>query len=259
MPDVVLYEARGPSVWLTIDRPDRRNALNPAVIDGLLDGLARAAHDAGARVVVLTGSGDRAFCAGADLAGMAPADGRVAEHERRGRMGAVLRALIEHPKPVIARVNGYALAGGFGLALACDLIVSSDAAAFGTPEIDVGLWPYMITAVIQRNVPRKLALEMMLTGRRVAADEAARWGIVNQVVPAAELDAAVDALSHELASKSPLVMRLGKESFRRAQEMAFDDALSYLNAALTVNLESEDVVEGISAFIERRAPNWKDR
>src|SRR5207344_495798 len=139
----------------------------------------------------------------------------------------------------------------------CDLIVSSDAAEFGTPEIDVGLWPFMITAVIQRNVPRKLALEMMLTGRRVTADEAARWGIVNRVVPASELNAAVDALSQDLASKSPVVVRLGKESFRRAQDMAFDDALSYLNAMLTVNLETEDVVEGVSAFVEKREPNWK--
>jgi enoyl-CoA hydratase len=255
----VSYRPRGPAVWLIIDRGERRNALNPAVVDSLIDGLARAAQDHDVRVVVLTGAGDRAFSAGADLAGMAPAAGRIAEHERRGRMGALLRSLIGFPKPLIARVNGPALAGGFGLALACDLIVASDAATFGTPEIDVGLWPFMITAVIQRNVPRKLALEMMLTGRRVTAEEAARWGIVNRVVASAELDAAVDTLAGELASKSPVVVRLGKESFRRAQDMGVDDALSYLNAMLTVDLESEDVVEGVSAFVEKRAPDWKGR
>jgi enoyl-CoA hydratase len=257
--DPVLYESHGSSARLTIDRPERRNALSPAVIDGLVQSLARAAIDPDVRVIVLTGAGERAFCAGADLGGMVQADGRVAEHERRGRMGTLLRSLIGSPKPVIARVNGHALAGGFGMALACDLIVASDAATFGTPEVDVGLWPFMITAVIQRNVPRKLALEMMLTGRRLEAEEAARWGIVNRVVPASELDVAVDALADELASKSPLVVRLGKESFRRAQDMSFDDALSYLNAMLTVGLESEDVVEGVSAFVEKREPNWKGR
>jgi enoyl-CoA hydratase len=247
--DPVLYEARGSSAWLTIDRMDRRNALSAEVVDGLLTGLSRAAGDPFVRVVVVTGSGDRAFSAGGDLGSMVPAGGRAEEHERRSRLGTLLAALIGHPKPVIARVNGCALAGGFGLALACDLIVAADTARFGTPEVDVGLWPFMITAVIQRNVPRKLALEMMLTGRRVTADEAARWGLVNRVVPAAGLD----------ASKSPLVVRLGKESFHRAQDMAFADALAYLSAMLTVELQSEDVVEGVSAFVEKRAPNWKGR
>ena len=257
--DAVSFEVRGSSAWLTINRPDRRNALSPDVVDGLLAGLGRAASEAGVRVIVLTGAGDRTFSAGGDLGAMAPAGGRVDEHDRRGRVGSLLRSLIGHPKPVIARVNGHALAGGFGLALACDLIVAADTAELGTPEVNVGLWPFMITAVIQRNVPRKLALEMMLTGRRVSADEAARWGLVNRVVPAAELDAAVDALATELSSKSPLVLRLGKESFRRAQDMAFDDALDYLQAMLTVELQSEDVVEGVSAFVEKRSPNWKGR
>jgi enoyl-CoA hydratase/carnithine racemase len=256
---VVAYQARGSSAWLTIDRPDRRNALSPEVVDELLTGLARAAGEEATRVVVLTGSGDRAFCAGGDLGSIAPADGRVEEHERRSRIGSLLRAIVDHPKPVIARVNGHALAGGFGLALACDLIVAVDTAGFGTPEVDVGLWPFMITAVIQRNVPRKLALEMMLTGRRLTADEAARWGLVNRVVPADALDAAIDDLVADLASKSPLVLRLGKESFRRAQDMSFDDALAYLSAMLTVELQSEDVVEGVTAFVEKRAPNWRGR
>jgi enoyl-CoA hydratase len=256
---VVRSERRGPAAWLTIDREDRRNALSPEVIEGLLEGLAVAAGDPDVRAVVITGAGDRAFCAGADLGGVAAAEGRVAEHDRRARLGDVLSGIVEHPKPVLARVNGHALAGGFGLALACDLIVAADTAEFGTPEVNVGLWPFMITAVIQRNVPRKVAVEMMLTGRRMPAEEAARWGLVNRVVASAGLDAAVDELVRELASKSPLVLRLGKSSFRRAQDMAFDDALAYLNAMLTVELESEDVVEGVSAFVQKRTPDWKDR
>jgi enoyl-CoA hydratase len=256
---VVLVERRGPATWLTIDREERRNALSPEVVEGLLGGLGRAAEDPDTRVVVLTGAGDRSFCAGADLGGMEAAEGRVAEHDRRARLGDVLSGIVGHPKPVVARVNGHALAGGFGLALACDLIVAADTAEFGTPEVNVGLWPFMITAVIQRNVPRKVALEMMLTGRRMAAGEAERWGLVNRLVPADQLDGAVGDLIEELASKSPLVLRLGKASFRRAQDMAFDDAIAYLNAMLTVELESEDVVEGLGAFVQKRPPEWKGR
>ncbi len=256
---VVRVDRRGPASWLTIDREDRRNALSPEVIEGLLHGLDAAAEDPGVRVVVITGAGDRAFCAGGDLGGVAAAEGRVAEHDRRSRLADVLTGIVDHPKPVIARVNGLALAGGFGLALACDLVVAAESAAFGTPEVNIGLWPFMVTAVIQRNVPRKVALELMLTGRRMPAGEAARWGLVNRVTPAPELDAAVDELAAELASKSSLVLRLGKASFRRAQDMAFDDALAYLNAMLTVELESEDVVEGVSAFVEKREPDWKGR
>jgi enoyl-CoA hydratase len=260
MGDAVRYEPRGAAVWLTIDREDRRNALADDVIEGLLEGLARAAGDDDVRVVVITGAGERAFCAGGDLAGnLAPDRGRAESHERRGRVAVLLRALSDHPRPVIARVNGVALAGGFGLMLACDLAVAADDVEVGTPEINLGLWPYMVSAVIARNVPRKIALEMMLTGRRFKASEAERWGMVNRLVPRAELDAAVDELAAALSKKSPLILRLGKESFRRMQDMAFDDALSYLNSMLTVNLESEDVAEGVGAFFAKREPQWKGR
>jgi len=160
---------------------------------------------------------------------------------------------------VIARVNGIALAGGFGLMLGCDLVVAADDVEVGTPEINLGLWPYMISAVVARNVPRKIAMEMMLTGRRWSAAEAERWGMVNRTVPRAQLDTAVDELVEELATKSPLILRLGKESFRRAQDMSFDDALAYLGSMLTLNLETEDVAEGVSAFFAKRKPEWKGR
>lgn len=260
MGDAVRYEPRGRAAWLRIDREDRRNALSDDVIDGLLEGLERATNDEGVCVVVVTGAGDRAFCAGGDLTGnLSPDEDRVRSHERRGRVAALLRALADHPQPVVARVNGVALAGGFGLMLGCDLVVAADDVEVGTPEINLGLWPYMISAVIERNVPRKIALEMMLTGIRLSAAEARRWGMVNRVVPRGELDGAVDDMVGTLSTKSPLVLRLGKESFRRMQDMAFDDALDYLNAMLTVNLESEDVAEGVSAFFGKREPRWKGR
>ncbi len=258
-PDVVTYETRGPAVWLTINRPDRRNALNPEVIEGLLAGLERAAGDRATACVVLTGAGDKAFCAGADLGGMVPDGGRVGEHFRRGRIGDLLLAMIRHPKPVVARVNGVALAGGFGVMLASDLVVAADHAEFGTPEINLGLWPFMISAVIRRNVPRKIALEMMLTGRRFSAADAERWGMVNRTVPRAELDRAVNEIAEDLGSKSPLVLRLGKESFAQSEDMGLEESLGYLNAMLTVDLESEDVAEGVSAFLQKRRPDWKGR
>src|SRR5436190_8740486 len=246
MAEAVRYEARGPAAWLVIDREDRRNALSDEVIEGLLGGLERAAKDPECHVIVVTGAGDRAFSAGGDLAGnLAPDDDRVQSHERRGAVARLLRAIAEHPQPVIARVNGVALAGGFGLMLGCDLVVAADDVEVGTPEINLGLWPYMISAVIVRNVPRKVALEMMLTGRRLSAREAERWGMVNRVVPRAGLDDAVEELAAELASKSPLAIRLGKASFTGAEDMGLEASMAYLNAMLTVDLESEDVAEGV--------------
>lgn len=255
----VLYEIRDAAAWVTINRADQRNALNPAGIEGLLGGLERAAADVTVRSVVLTGAGDRAFCAGADLAGMQPAGERIHEHARRSRIGELLSALLKHPKPVVARVNGHALAGGFGLMLACDLVVAAEDAEFGTPEVNVGLWPFMISAVIRRNIPRKIALEMMLTGRRVTAAEGERWGMVNRVVPRAGLDGAMGELLEVLHAKSPLALRRGKESFQASEDMPMEQALAYLSSMLTLDLGSEDVAEGLSAFLQKRKPEWKGR
>src|SRR5450432_3519918 len=206
----LLYEAAGGVARVTINRPERRNAMSYGVMSGLRDAMASARSDETVRVVVLTGAGDKAFCAGADLTGIAENAGAAAAHEGRGLLADLFRDMWSLGKPIVARVRGYALAGGFGLACACDMIVASDDAVFGTPEINVGLWPYMITVPLMRSMPAKKALELMLTGRVVGAEEAERIGFVTRVVPHQELDAAVDELAATLASKSPAAMKLGR-------------------------------------------------
>jgi enoyl-CoA hydratase/carnithine racemase len=257
--DDLRYEVDGPVARLTIDRPDRRNAMSFGVMQGLREGLRAARVDDEVRVVVLTGAGDKAFCSGADLGGIAGTEGAAASHEGRGVLADVFRDLWALGKPTIARVRGYALAGGFGLALACDFVVAADDAQFGTPEINVGLWPYMISVPLLRSMPTKRAYELMATGRRVGAAEAERIGFVTRVVPVDQLDASVDELAAGLASKSPLIMRWGRDAFRHVLGMAPDAALDYLQAMLTVTSSSEDTAEGIAAFAEKRAPEWKGR
>jgi enoyl-CoA hydratase/carnithine racemase len=257
--DDVVYEVRDRAARLTIAREERRNALSPTVIQGLIDSLASAAIDDRAHAVVITGAGERAFCAGGDIGGFQQA---AADHDVESAPTAISRlldALWWHPKPTIARVNGKALGGGFGLMLACDLAVAVDDVEMGTPEIDIGLWPHVITAVIQRRLPRSVALELMFTGRRMPAAEASRWGIVNRVVPRGELDASVQELVEQIASKSPHVLRLGKRSFSGAEDQAWGAALQHLKEMLAENLSAEDLVEGVSAFLQKRKPDWKNR
>jgi len=255
----VLYDADGGVARVTINRPDRRNAMSYGVMQGLREAMARAKADQGVRVVVLTGAGDRAFCAGADLGGIAENAGAAAAHDGRGLLADLFRDMWALGKPIVARVRGYALAGGFGLACACDIVVAADDAVFGTPEIDVGLWPYMITVPLLRSMPPKSALELMMTGRRLDAQEGARLGFVQHVVPAGELDGFVDELCAQLSSKSPLVLRWGREAFYRVLEMDANEALAYLQGMLTVTTLTEDAAEGVAAFTEKRAPNWKGR
>jgi len=254
----VLYRTDGPIATITINRPNRRNAINPGVTSGISEALATAESDSAISAVVLTGEGDKAFCAGGDLGGMT-SDGAIAQHFARGELGELFTQMRRSRLPILARVNGHALAGGFGLMLACDLVVAVDDAEMGAPEINVGLWPFMITVVIQRDVPRKLALELMLTGRRLSAEEAERWGLVNRVVERSGLDGAVDELVGGLTSKSPLIAALGKRSFYRAEDMSFDESIDYLAGMLSLCLQSEDTVEGVTAFLEKRTPEWKGR
>jgi len=259
MSNELLYEASGGVARVTINRPERRNAMSYGVMSGLRDAMASAREDADVRVVVLTGAGDKAFCAGADLTGIAENAGAAAAHTGRGFLADLFRDMYSLGKPIVAKVRGYALAGGFGLACACDLVVAADDAVFGTPEINVGLWPYMITVPLLRSMPPKTVLDLMMTGRRVSAEEGARIGFVQRVVPGAELDATVDALAADLATKSPLIMQWGRDSFYRVLEMDADAALSYLQGMLTVTTQTEDAAEGVAAFAEKRAPQWKGR
>jgi enoyl-CoA hydratase/carnithine racemase len=259
MADEVRYEVRDQAAWLTIDREERRNALSPAVIQGLIDSLASAASSDRAHVVVITGAGDRAFCAGGDIGGFHEAAADQDVESAPSAISRLLDALWWHPKPTLARVNGKALGGGFGLMLACDLAIAADDVEVGTPEIDIGLWPHVITAVIQRRMPRAIALELMLTGRRMPAGEAARWGLINRVVPRPELDASVQELTERIASKSPHVLRLGKRSFGGAEDKPWGPAIDHLKEKLAENLRAEDLVEGVSAFLEKRKPDWKNR
>ncbi len=257
--EALLYDVSSGVARLTINRPERRNAMSWAVLTELRDAIAVAKADPGVRVVILTGAGDKAFCAGADLTGMRSDANHVEVHDARGELARLFDDLWALGKPTIARVRGYALAGGFGLALACDFVVAADDARFGTPEIDVGLWPYMITVPLVRSMAPKKVLELMLTGRRIDAVEADRLGFVTRVVPVADLDEAVDALAASLASKSPAIVKLGRDSFYAVWDLAARDALEYLHAMLTITSQTEDTAEGIAAFAEKRAPQWKGR
>src|SRR5216110_1490314 len=217
------------------------------VINGLRKAAFDAKEDDDVRVVVLTGAGEQAFCAGADLTGMTGDRGFAKTHDARGELARLFLDFWSLGKPTIARVRGYALAGGFGLALACDLVIAADDARFGTPEIDVGLWPYMITVPLVRSMAPKKVLELMLTGRRVDAVEADRLGFVTRVVAVAELDEAVDELAATLASKSPAIVKLGRDSFYAVWDLAARDALAYLHPMLTITTMTEDAREGIAA------------
>ena len=245
---------------IALDQPETRNALSDQVLDELLDAFAAAKSDAGARCVVLTSTHEKVFSSGGNLAGFAADAPLIHKHFEVGaRFPRVFRAIGELGKPTLCAANGHVLAGALGLALACDLIIAREGVRFGTPEINVGVFPFMIMALIYRNVPRKAANEMLLLGERMTAEEARAAGIVNKVVAAGEFDAAVAEWAGALAKKSPLVMKLGKDAMWRQLDMPLVDALDYLRAQLTIELSTEDAIEGVTAFFEKREPQWKGR
>src|SRR3984885_4145782 len=219
---------------IALDQPETRNALSDELLDELIAAFQAARDDDGVRCVVLTSTHDRVFSAGANLGGFAADVPLVHKHFGTERFPQLFRLLGELGKPSICAANGHVLAGALGIALACDLIVAKEGARFGTPEINVGVFPFMIMALIYRNVGRKKTNELLLLGDQISAEEAERIGIVNKVVAAEEFDAAVADWSGRLAKKSPVMMRLGKDAMYRQQDMAFMDAVDFLRAQLTI-------------------------
>ena len=255
---MIRSEAAGGRATITIDEPERRNPLTNAAMVDMAAAIFEACADEAVRVIVITGAGEGVFSAGGDLSG-GFVDAPLADHGDRGALADLFRAMRRCAKPVVARGKGDADGGGLGLVAGSDLAICADHARLGTPEISVGLWPMIITAVLKPLVPRRALLEMMLTGRRFDAAEAQRLGLVNRVVAAAELDVAVDELVEQLAASSPAVMALGKRAFYAVEDMDLDTALDYLHHGLTAVASTEDAAEGIAAFLDKRPPEWTGR
>jgi len=252
MSDLVVSRDGG-VLRLHIDREEKRNALNGAVLDGMLAALADPGD---ARVVLLTSAG-KVFCSGADLVQMAPDATGLEVHEGRGKLREVVLAMNDCPLPVVASVQGLCLAGGVGLVLGCDVVLASEDAAFGLPEVNLGLWPFMVSALLGRHVSPKRAMEMMLSARRVPAREALEMGLVSRVV--ADLPAETEALAAELAAKPPVAVRLGKAAFRAAMESSLTAGLEAMQAQLSLLNTTQDASEGVRAFLEKRKPEWSGR
>src|SRR5882757_2161145 len=257
--DKVLYEVADGVATVTLNDPDKRNMLSGAMLSEVVAAMEMVRDSEEVRAVVLTGAGDKVFCAGADLGGFAGDATLIQKHFGSDLFLEYFRLMPRLGKPSLCAVNGHVLAGGMGLALSCDLVIAKEGAGFGTPEINVGAFPYMIMAIIYRNVPRKKVNEMLLLGERLSAEQAVEYGLANKVVPAGEFDAAVAEWAGKLASKSPVLMRLGHDAMYRQQDMALDDALEFLRSQLSLTLSTEDIVEGVTAFFEKRDPQWKGR
>ena len=254
----VLIEKRGAVQWITINREERRNAMNDAVVLAIMDGLTAATADSDIRAVVLTGAGDRAFCAGADLSA-----GSGSFKYDYSKVGIPFVRLMKQARdltvPLIARVNGHTMAGGMGMLGMCDMAIAVDNARFGMPEVKVGVFPMQIMAVLQRLVPNRKLYEMALTGEPITAAEALDLGLVNYVVPAAELDTKVNWLLSRLLDKSPTAIRRGKYAMRQTESMSFDQAAVFMEAQIGALSLTEDAAEGRRAFIEKRTPVWTGR
>jgi enoyl-CoA hydratase len=257
--ETLKYVVSGGVATIALDQPDTRNALSDELLGELIAAFEAARDNDAVRCVVLTSTHEKVFSSGANLGGFAADVPLVHKHFGTERFTQLFRLIGELGKPTICAANGHVLAGALGIALACDLIIAREGARFGTPEINVGAFPFMIMALIYRNVPRKKTNELLLLGEQISAEEAERIGIVNRVVPAAEFDEVVREWASKLASKSPVTMKLGKDAIFRQQDMAFADALDYLRSQLTLALSTEDIQEGVRAFFEKREPVWKGR
>jgi enoyl-CoA hydratase len=253
----ITYSVVGAVATLALDDPETRNALSDELLSELNHALKTVRDDDDVRCLVLTSTHETVFSSGGNLAGFSADVALVHKHLANEAFPEAFRRLGELGKPSICAANGHVLAGALGLALACDLILAREGARFGTPEINVGLFPFMIMALIYRNIGRKKAAELMLLGEQISAREAERIGLVNRGVDAADFDKAVGEWATALAGKSPVLMRLGKDAMFRQQDMAFADALEFLRSQLTIAFSTEDIHEGVRAFFDKRPPNWK--
>ena len=253
-----LIERRGAVQWITINREARRNAMNDAVTDAIAAGLTAAGADPDVRAVVLTGAGDKAFCAGADLSA-----GSESFKYDYAKVGLPFVKLMKQARdltlPLIARVNGHAMAGGLGFMGMCDMAIGVDNARFGMPEVKVGIFPMQIMAVLQRLIPSRKLYEMALTGEPISATEALDLGLLNYVVPQDELDAKLDWLLSRLLDKSPTAIRRGKYAMRVSEQLNFDQSAVFMEAQIGTLALTEDAAEGRAAFIQKRAPVWPGR
>jgi enoyl-CoA hydratase/carnithine racemase len=254
--ETLLVDVRDGVATVTLNRPEARNALNRALVQELGDALNALDGDAAARAIVLRGAGDRAFCAGADLKGMFRDAPILEAREQYAGLARILEGIPRMRTPVIGQVHGYALAGGCGLAAACDVVVASEDAVFGLPEIKLGLLPLMVMAPILRAASPKRVLQLVLTGAELPAREAAAIGLVSQVVPRADLDATAQALARTIAGYSPAAVAIAKEAFYATLELDHARALPYLRDLLTIVARSEDAREGVAAFLAKRPPRW---
>ena len=253
----VLLERRGAAFWITINRPDKRNALNAEVVAGLRAAYVQAHAEPQVRAIVLTGAGEKAFCAGADLQ---PGKAFVFDlSQPNGDYADLLREASNATLPVIARVNGACMAGGMGLLCMADMAVAADSAVFGLPEVKVGLFPMQVLSLLQRVVPPRQVREWSLTGEPFSAAEAQAAGLVNHVVPVAELDTKTDWLLQRLVDKSPTAIRRGKYALRAIEAMSFDEAIRYTESQIALMAMTEDAKEGRAAFNDKRKPVWTGR
>lgn len=257
MESELLYQIRGEAAWLTINRESRRNAISREMMGEIMNRLEEAEADPAIRALCFTGAGEKAFCSGADLASALSVGGDVAAGARNYAL--LLKRMARMGKPLVARVNGPCLAGGMGLMLSCDIVIAREDAWFSTPEVNVGIFPMMIGALIYRNVGRKRAMEMVLTGRRIPAPEAERIGLITRAVPPEKLDEAVEESLRGLAEKSPLGVAMGKRAFYKMADLPFEEALDHLCEELGKVAATQDAAEGIAAFLEKRKPLFKGR
>jgi enoyl-CoA hydratase/carnithine racemase len=252
---MVLRQHRSGVAWLTLNRPERRNALSMALMDALAAALEAAEADPAVRVVVIAGAGP-AFCAGHDLRELRAESSLAAHQALFDRCGRLMTRIVRLAKPVIARVHGIATAAGCQLVASCDLAVAAETARFATPGVAIGLFCSTPMVALSRSIGRKAAMEMLLTGEMVDAARARELGLVNRVVPDSGLDAAVDALTASVARSSPLVVAIGKKAFYRQAEMSLDDAYAYAAGVMARNMQARDAAEGIDAFLAKRDPVW---